>query len=352
VSPAVPASPLPTKSRIRNWQSAHLDAAASQWRASAKQSEDLFEQHRQNIAAPGGTEWVGEAKDAAWHRVSTDLGVVRRQGDVQREAADIAERGANDIRGAQRATLDAIADAETDGFKVGEDLSVIDTRRFDLATAAARHTAATEHAEYIRWNAEQLIQTDTLIGKQLNAKAAELEGILFDGESSDSVIQAVDFKQAPPPPPYPVNEVIAEATDLDGNHVVLRRGYYDESTQQGFGWDKAYWRHHVVNPNVFKDLISHSRPKSNDGGTVVYDVPINRVHCTEGFLGIPDCEDTGESVTMRIVANINEGNPAVPDGGQKGVITMYPLEGGSGVVELEPGWTLTPPWVNNNVPIN
>jgi len=29
-----------------------------------------------------------------------------------------------------------------------------------------------------------------------------------------------------------------------------------------------------------------------------------------------------------------------------------PLEGGSGVVEVEPGWTLCPPWVNKNVPIN
>lgn len=146
--------------------------------------------------------------------------------------------------------------------------------------------------------------------------------------------------------------MIAEATDLDGNHVVLRRGYYDERTQQGFGWDKAYWRHHVVNPNVFRDLISHARPISKEGGVLVYEVPINRVHCTPGLLGIADCEDTGESLTMRIVANINEGRPDVPGGGQKGVISMYPLPGGSGVVEVEPNWTLCPPWVNKNVPIN
>lgn len=139
---------------------------------------------------------------------------------------------------------------------------------------------------------------------------------------------------------------------LDGNDVVLRRGYYNATTRGGFGWDKAYWKHGVVNPNVFKDLISHSRPKSNDGGVLVYEVPINRTRCTEGLFGIVDCEDTGESVTMRIVANINEGRPDVPDGGQKGVITMYPLPGGSGVVEVAPNWTLTPPWVNNNVPIN
>jgi hypothetical protein len=108
----------------------------------------------------------------------------------------------------------------------------------------------------------------------------------------------------------------------------------------------------IVNPKVFEDLISHSRPVSNDNGTLVYEVPINRVHCTKGVLGIVDCQDTGESVTMRIVANINEGRPDVPDGGQKGVISMYPLAGGSGVVEVKPGWTLCPPWVNNNVPIN
>lgn len=348
----VAASPIPTKSQVQNWQSAHLDAAAAQSRVSANESEDLFEQHRQNIATPGGTEWVGDAKDAAWHRVTADLSVVRLQSDVQREAADIAERGANDIRAAQRAALDAIAGAESDGFRVGEDMSVRDTRRFDLATVAVRKTAALEHAEYIRWNAEQLVQTDALVGRRLSAKAAELDGILFEGEGSNGVIQAVDFKHAPPPPPYPVNEVIAEATDLDGNHVVLRRGYYDATTRLGFGWDKAYWKHGVVNPNVFRDLISHSRPSSNDGGVVVYDVPINRTRCTTGLFGIVGCEDTGESVTMRIVANITEGRPDVANGGQKGVITMYPLPGGSGVVEVEKNWTLTPPWVNNNVPIN
>jgi hypothetical protein len=108
----------------------------------------------------------------------------------------------------------------------------------------------------------------------------------------------------------------------------------------------------VINPNVFKDLISHSRPKSNRGGVLVYEVPINPVHCTEGLFGFADCEETGESVTMRIVANINEGRPDVPDGGQKGVISTYPLPGGSGVVEVKPNWTLTLPWVNKNVPIN
>jgi hypothetical protein len=199
------------------------------------------------------------------------------------------------------------------------------------------------------------------VGGKITAAVAGIrhtfpQNLTFGAPPRDNRVHAVDqhtYKQEPPPePPYPVNQVIAEATDLDGNHVVLRRGYCDEKTQQGFGWDKAFWRHHVVNPNVFKDLISHSRPISNKDGTLVYEVLINRVHCTSGPLGIADCEDTGESLTMRIVANINEGRAGIPDGGQKGVISMYPLEGGSGVVEVEPGWTLCPPWVNKNVPIN
>ena len=51
-------------------------------------------------------------------------------------------------------------------------------------------------------------------------------------------------------------------------------------------------------------------------------------------------------------ANVTEGRPDVPGGGQKGVISMYPLRGGGGVVEVEPDWTLCPPWVNDNVAVN
>ncbi|WP_198001560.1 DUF4226 domain-containing protein [Mycobacterium avium] len=176
--------------------------------------------------------------------------------------------------------------------------------------------------------------------------------------STDGHVRAVDFTHGPlplapgPDPGYPVNDVIAEATDLDGNHVILRRGYYDARTREGFGWDKIYWKHGLINPNVFRDLISHARPKTSKGGTLEYEVPINKTHCTSGAFGLfPDCTDTGESLTMRIVVNTNPSSD-VPGGGQKGVITMYPLPGGSGVVEVEPRWTLTPPWVNNYAPLN
>lgn len=105
MTPQVSASLSPTRSQIENWQSAHLEAAASRWRTAAMESDDLFEQHRANIASPAGTEWSGDAKDAALQRAATDLAVASRQGAVSADAADIAERGAGDVRAAQKAVL-------------------------------------------------------------------------------------------------------------------------------------------------------------------------------------------------------------------------------------------------------
>ncbi|WP_421874641.1 HNH/ENDO VII family nuclease [Mycolicibacterium wolinskyi] len=189
---------VPTRSQVQDWDTKDLDAAATRWRAAAATGETAFESHRQNILHPGGTTWAGDAKDAALDRVTADLAVARHHGDVQREGAEIAAQGAQDIAGARSRVLDAIAEAEADGFTVGEDLSVTDTRAYDVETAAARATAAAEHAEYIRWRAEQLAATDALVGQRLQDKAAELEGIRFEGEASadgrDPTIQLVDNK--------------------------------------------------------------------------------------------------------------------------------------------------------------
>lgn len=200
MSPTSPANTLgsaalPTRSAIGNWGIAHLDDAAVQWSQTANESEQLFEQHRQNVAAPGGSDWLGQAKDAAWRRITGDLAVVGRQSQTLRACADTASSGANDLRSAQRAVMAAIDEAEADGFRVGDDLSVTDTQRRDLSTAAARQTAAVEHADYIRWRAEQLIQTDTLVGSRLSAKAAELEGIRFEPTGHDDSIQMLDEKR-------------------------------------------------------------------------------------------------------------------------------------------------------------
>ncbi|AKS32452.1 amidase domain-containing protein [Mycolicibacterium goodii] len=199
-------SVVPSRTAVEGWDTSYLDAAAARWREWANDSESAFEQHRHNIVTPAGGTWSGEAADAAFVRVSADMTVVQRHSEVQREAAAVAEEGSRDIQWARRQVLNAIADAEGDGFRVSEDLKVTDARRIDLTTAAARMTAAAEHAESICWRAEQLVATDTLVAQQLQAKAAELQGIRFEsqggGDQGDPTIRLVDnetTKESPPP---------------------------------------------------------------------------------------------------------------------------------------------------------
>ncbi|OBG82140.1 hypothetical protein A5699_07085 [Mycobacterium sp. E802] len=206
MSPAAASAPLPTRSDIEEWSISHLSDAARSWRIAATVSEDAFDQHRQNISAPGGTTWEGGAKDAAVDRVANDVVVVGRQSGVLREAADLAENGSYDIKTAKDKAVEAIRAAENDGFSVGEDLSVTDARKYDITTIVERNKALKEHAEDIRWTIEQLVQADKLVGDRLQAKATELNGILFDGESERMSVQAASFGSVPESPQFPLPE--------------------------------------------------------------------------------------------------------------------------------------------------
>lgn len=180
-----------TRSELANWDVSYLVDAAARWRTAADKADGLFGGYRQTVA---DADWSGSGRDAAYDRVSSDTCVVQSQGEVQRAAATIAEDSAADQRNALQATLGAIAEAERDGFNVSDELSVRDARRYDITTIMARNKAAQEHAENIRWNADQLVQADSLVGQRLQEKAAELDGIGFDG----STIQAASwggFKQ-------------------------------------------------------------------------------------------------------------------------------------------------------------
>jgi hypothetical protein len=349
---------IPSLSQLVAWPIEHLTEAADHWEAVGGRSYALANRVWRDALS---IDWHGEAADALRTATRADMLTTSAVADQLQAAAKVARSGASDLYAARSRVRYAVKDANTAGFDVHEDMSVTDrSTGGSPGLRATRQAQAQTLAADIRQRAAQLVGVDQQVAGKVTAAMAGIRDSFPQNPAGGPSpkkpkIQAVDnhsFKQDPPPAPYPINDVIAEATDLDGNHVVLRRGYYDARTREGWGWDKAYWRHGVVNPNVFKDLISHSRPVHQPDGTLRYDVPINRVHCMSGPLGIASCQDTGESLTMRIVVDPRVGRADVPDGGQKGVITMFPLEGGSGVIELGPKWTWTPPWVNNNVPIN
>ncbi|MGV0834026.1 EspA/EspE family type VII secretion system effector [Mycolicibacterium thermoresistibile] len=190
-----PFDAMPTRSQIESWDYTHLLHAAERWRKWAENAEELFDQHRKNVAEPGGSEWAGDAKDAALQAVTADLEVVSRQLDALSRAETLASNGASDVQAAKRDALEVITQAEADSFRVEEDLSVRDIRPADVETLASRRIAAMEHAESVRWSAEQLLATDSLVARRLTAAAAELEGIRFQTTERDDATQLLDNNQ-------------------------------------------------------------------------------------------------------------------------------------------------------------
>lgn len=180
---------------MENWDTSELDNAATRWRQVADHSEQSFDQHQANIV---NTDWSGDAKDAATDSAAAAVGVAGNQNRIIRESASIAENGCADVKFALRAALSAIAEAEADGFTVGEDLSLTDTRYASglLRVPADRGRVAAEHADNVKWSAQQLVQTDSLIANRLKANATELDAIHFAGQGPGATVQAASFKTA------------------------------------------------------------------------------------------------------------------------------------------------------------
>ncbi|WP_051193691.1 MspA family porin [Nocardia jiangxiensis] len=101
-------------------------------------------------------------------------------------------------------------------------------------------------------------------------------------------------------------EILMTSHDQLGDEIPLRRGYYDPTTNSGFGFDKMFHKHGITNPNVFDDIIRHTPstyqidPESGEMRRI-YRSQIQRWRCGS-FLGIPtSCRNTGESVWIRAV---------------------------------------------------
>lgn len=87
------------------------------------------------------------------------------------EVAQCAESGSQYLLGARESALEAITQAELDGFTVHEDLSVIDNSAGGSpAERAARRAAAIAHRNYIAHWAARLEAANSSIAAQLNSE--------------------------------------------------------------------------------------------------------------------------------------------------------------------------------------
>lgn len=90
-----PGTDLPTRSEIEGWidDINDLSSSATQYRAAAERLEIAADGHVQQLSAPGGTEWEGEAADTARESGYDDRGVVYRAAGHMREMAKVADLG-------------------------------------------------------------------------------------------------------------------------------------------------------------------------------------------------------------------------------------------------------------------
>ncbi|SLJ13263.1 putative conserved membrane protein [Mycobacteroides abscessus subsp. abscessus] len=183
---------IPTKSEIFQWTTTHLHEAATAWEKAADESERAFEQHVNNVRAPSGTEWTGAGATAAYDDAREAQDTVRTQCSIKRELARIARRGAEDIDGAKRTSVNAIQEVEGKGYQVAEDLKVTDARSGGSdAERAARKAEAQQLTEFLRWHAQGLASTDEKVGQELIAEAQGLEGRKLT-KGGDGTVQMLD----------------------------------------------------------------------------------------------------------------------------------------------------------------
>jgi len=170
---------IPSRSQIEAYTTDHLVGAAEHWSGLADRWEDAHWHVRNEAHA---LEWEGLGAEALRARTVSDCDVATSKAAQLREAATIARRGAGDISAAQRRVMYAVQDAHNAGFRVGEDLSVTDTRRSrSAAEQAARQAQAQTFAADIRSRTAELVGLDQDVGADITNAASGVNNFADTG---------------------------------------------------------------------------------------------------------------------------------------------------------------------------
>ena len=208
---------LPTLSQVQTLDTTYLPAAAQYWTRTANLWEQAFAEVHDRISTPGRTQWRGRGAAAAQERSYLDLVKVRGASDQLHGAAGIALRGDEQLQACKEGVLEAVHEAQAEGFAVGEDYSVTDRSRGGSAEfRAARQAAAQGHASFIRHRVAALVASDHQLTTRITDATKGIDALTFheDHHVNDSIVgddkhnrvQAVDhhpFKDAPNPEPDP-----------------------------------------------------------------------------------------------------------------------------------------------------
>ncbi|WP_142386975.1 hypothetical protein [Mycobacterium hubeiense] len=222
---------MPTRTRIEDWSTTidALYASSEVWRPHADTLAATGDAYVQQMSTPGGTDWDGDSGETASASALADRGVVWRAGDLIRDdLATTAGEGASNQRQALSRALDAISNAEMNDFKVADDLTVTDTRRYSSGQSslqAQRQDQAQEHQNDIVHHAKVLQSVNADTAAKLNTGKAVLDGMIPTDWNThrDGSIQAVDHQTWKESPGTAEDEINRRQNQIDAFKEVFGR---------------------------------------------------------------------------------------------------------------------------------
>jgi hypothetical protein len=166
-------SRFPTLSQLRAADYSYFTQLGNYLQTIAPKTQSAVEQLAQDVQRPGGVEWHGRAADAAITDAGADVSRTRPLTWSWDDLAASTGRRQGELEAGTRSALDAVDDAERDGFDVGEDYTVTDT--YDAETQEEydeRLEEAEAHAGLIGHRVTMLVGNESRINGELRAMSA------------------------------------------------------------------------------------------------------------------------------------------------------------------------------------
>lgn len=136
------------------------------------------------------------------------------------------------------------------------------------------------------------------------------------------------------------DQAVLETDDKCGNHIILRRGWYNPDDKKPWGYDKIRHKHNIWSLFSIKTAVENLCPSEKQSYRSIYNATVYQtIDCHNPRR--EDCTTTGEEFPFRIVYETEKAN-FLPDYATetRGMNTFYPTDGS---VEA-------PDWFSSTIP--
>jgi len=176
----------PTLSQLRASDYSYFAQLGSYLQKISPKAQTALEGLADDVTRPGGVHWEGAAANAAIAQAQADVVTARTVMWSWDDVAASTQRWQEQLEAGTRTALDAVDDAEADGFEVGEDYSVTDTYEAETEEEYdERLEEAEAHAGLIGHRVSTLVGNEALINGQLRAMSAGWGALDFKQSGGD-----------------------------------------------------------------------------------------------------------------------------------------------------------------------